>query len=452
MGWMPSRKKIDVLVIGAGAAGLAAARDLSHAGRRVTVIEARGRIGGRILTLRDPRSPLPLELGAEFIHGEAPETLAIARAAQLMVVELPDLHEIAKAGRFKPMRDFWGTVDTMNRALARRIAQRGKDFPVDEYLRAALPKSRRDLLQDFVEGFHAAHPERLSAEALAAEAGGDEEEVEEEAKQFRIANGGDALVSWLRAGLDPDRCELRLGTAAEVVKWGPRGVTVTCRGGDGAKLESVRARALLVAVPHAVLKAGGLRFEPELPPAKRRAIAGLETGQIFKIVLRFREAFWEDHDFLKKRRGPSSNGTGMNFVHSHGAEIPTWWTALPARAPILVGWVGGVRAERLLTEPHPVRLARSLDALAGVLGMERRTLEERLDAWATHDWRADPFALGAYTYIGVGAKGAPRALARPLTGTLFFAGEATDGERIGTVAGALASGRRAAREMLPSLR
>ena len=87
-------------------------------------------------------------------------------------------------------------------------------------------------------------------------------------------------------------------------------------------------------------------------------------------------------------------------------------------------------------------------ALSEILAVPRRDLEDQLDASASHDWRADPFARGAYSYIGVGGIGAPRALARPVEGTLFFAGEATDGPQIGTVAGALASGRRAAREVL----
>jgi monoamine oxidase len=170
-------------------------------------------------------------------------------------------------------------------------------------------------------------------------------------------------------------------------------------------------------------------------------------------VLRFRQAFWEKPEFLKERREKSgSNGKGLNFLLAPGAEVPTWWTSLPIRSPVLTGYVGGVNAEQLLAEEPPSRLERSLVALSEVLAVPRRELEEQLDASASQDWRADPFARGAYSYIGVDGTGAPRSLARPVDGTLFFAGEATNGEQIGTVAGALASGRRAAREVLKALR
>ena len=91
-------------------------------------------MGGRILTVHDPRSPVPIELGAEFVHGEAPETLAVARAAGLAVLELPDVHEVATRGRFRPMGDFWHMIERMNKDLAKRVSARGKDFPVSEYL------------------------------------------------------------------------------------------------------------------------------------------------------------------------------------------------------------------------------------------------------------------------------------------------------------------------------
>ncbi len=447
---MPSKKLVDVLVLGAGAAGLAAARDLSQAGLRVTVVEARPRIGGRILTLHDPRSPVPLELGAEFVHGEAPETFAVARAAGLALVELPDVHELVSSGRFKAMGDFWEIVNRMNKDLARRIAARGKDFPISEYLDSGrVPAPGRGMLRDFVEGFYAAIPERLSAKSLAEEAE-DEEEDSMEGKQFRVLNGNDALMKWLRDGLDPDRTEVRLSTVADSIEWKRGAVSVTCRGGDRTTAIALSARAALVTLPLAVLKSGTIRFRPELP-AKQRALQGIETGQIFKIVLRFREAFWEESEFLKERRVKGSNpGAGMNFLHAHGAEVPTWWTSLPVRSPVLTGWVGGLTAEQLLAEEPQLRLERSLVALSDILAVPRRELEEQLDAWASHDWRADPFARGAYSYIGVGGTGAPRALARPVEETLFFAGEATNGEQIGTVAGALASGHRAARELLRS--
>jgi monoamine oxidase len=447
------RKRVDVLILGAGAAGLAAARDLSHAGLSVTIIEARPRVGGRILTQHDSRSPVPLELGAEFIHGERAETLSLAQAAGLAVLELPDTHELAAGGAFKAMDGFWGLVDRMNHDLARRLARIGRDFPVSEYLDSpSVPPARRGMLRDFLQGFYAAHPDRLSAQSLAVEARGTTERDEVSGGQFRIANGGDALMKWLRDGLDPDRTELRLSTVAQTVDWKRGEVRVGCRGADRAPLATVTARTALITLPIAVLKAGMLPFDPALP-AKQRALAGLETGQVFKIVLRFREAFWDDAEFLRERRGPSSRDRGaLNFVHGHGAEVPTWWTTLPVRSPVLVGYVGAVAAEDILAEEPPSRLERTLVALSEILAVPRRELEDQLDASASHDWHADPFALGAYSYIGVGGIGAPRALGRPVEGTLFFAGEATDGPQIGTVAGALASGRRAAREVLRVLK
>ena len=300
------------------------------------------------------------------------------------------------------------------------------------------------MLLDFIQGFHAAHPERLSAKALAADASDDGTDDDQLDKQFRIVNGGDALMQWLRHGLDPDRVELKLSTVVEEIQW-KRGEV---------RVAGSRARAAIVTLPAAVLKTGTVKFEPEIR-AKKRALELIETGHIFKIVLRFRRAFWEEPDFLKERRPPRSSeqdGKSVNFLHAPGAEIPTWWTAQPVRGPVITGWVGGVKAETLLSEEPASRLERSLVALSDILAIPRRELDDNLDAWASHDWRADPFARGAYSYIGVGGIGAPRTLGRPVDGTLFFAGEATLADKIGTVAGALASGRRAAREALRSLK
>src|SRR3989449_953618 len=173
------------------------------------------------------------------------------------------------------MGDFWELVDRMNHDLARRVAGRGgKDFPVSEYLESArVPAARRGMLRDFVQGFYAAHPDRLSAQSLAVEVDGGDEQDEIEGKQFRIANGGDALMKWLRDGLDPERTEVRLSTVAEAVEWKRGTVNVVCRGGDRAPLPTLSARTALITLPLAVLKAGVVRFDPALP-AKQRALAG----------------------------------------------------------------------------------------------------------------------------------------------------------------------------------
>jgi monoamine oxidase len=169
-----ARRRVDALIIGAGAAGLAAAREISSAGLTATVIEARERIGGRIFTLHDSNCPSPIELGAEFVHGQAPETFAITRAAKLIVDELPDVHFRSHAGKFSSISDFWGSVDEMQREIARHVHRRQSDFSFIEYLdRARIRSDRRQMLLNFVEGYHAAHPDKISARSLAA---GDEED------------------------------------------------------------------------------------------------------------------------------------------------------------------------------------------------------------------------------------------------------------------------------------
>jgi monoamine oxidase len=398
--------KFDAIVIGAGAAGLACARDLTGAGKRVCILEARDRIGGRIDTRRLSGIGVPIELGAEFIHGEPETTFAIVDAAALNAVELPNDQD-----------GFWSALEKIRKPIAKLKC----DVSFDEYLRSrrSITPRLRELAWSFVEGYHAAHADRISALALALS----DKEQSGEHRQFRIIDGYDNVTQWLRAGIDPTRSELRLNTVATLVRWSQGEVVVN---------EKYRASALVITIPIGVLKSGTLRFDPPLAE-KERVIAKLDAGHVVKIVFHFREVWWPK---------------GVSFVRTNDRLMPAWWTLAPLRAPILTGWAGGHAADAMLAEPAAARIDRALDAMASAFSMKRATLDDLLVAAYTHDWQADPFSRGAYSYALVGGSDAHRALAKPVANTLFFAGEATGSEETGTVAGAIESGRRAAKEVL----
>ncbi|HEX3111188.1 MAG TPA: NAD(P)/FAD-dependent oxidoreductase [Thermoanaerobaculia bacterium] len=416
--------KFDVVIIGAGAAGLAAARDLSGAGKRVCIVEARERIGGRINTRRVDGVAMPIELGAEFIHGEAEATFAAVNAAPLIALQLPDTHSWSRHGKWSKRDDFWTRIARVRA----KIPDRKRDVSFDEFLRSRrdVDPRLRELAYNFVEGYHAAHADRISAAALRAS----DEETEAPA-QFRIVNGYDRVVQWLLAGVAPDRSELRLNTMVKRVEWRAGDVVVeTTR-------DTIRARAAVITIPIGVWKAphdsdGSIVFDPPLRE-KERAIEKLELGHVVKIVFRFREPFWE----------PT-----VNFLHAKDRYVPTWWTYAPVRAPILIGWAGGHAADALLAESEDARVSRAIDSMAAAFDTKRRKIESLLVATYMHDWQADPFSRCAYSYAGVGGAEAHKALGKPIARTLFFAGEATSGDETGTVAGAIESGHRAAREHL----
>jgi monoamine oxidase len=139
----------------------------------------------------------------------------------------------------------------------------------------------------------------------------------------------------------------------------------------------------------------------------------------------------------------------LTFIHAPAELLPTWWTQFPVRMPVLAGWAGGTRAEVLTLDSDDALLDQAFAALSHIFEVSKGVLEAELVEFYTHNWHKDPFAAGAYSYIPVGGLEAQTQLARPVADTIFFAGEATNtvGHH-GTVHGALATGLRAAREML----
>jgi monoamine oxidase len=447
---------VDVVVIGAGAAGLAAARELRDAGCSIAILEARGRVGGRIYTYRDPAVAAPIELGAEFLHGRTPETDAIVEAAHLHAIDVVGDHWRAEHGRFDDVGDFWKRVD---RVLGKLDPQRSPDRSFTDFLAErdarATAKARRKgrravgrrgsearrLALEFVQGFHAADPERVSERWLAN--GGDPGESPDESRTGRLVDGYDRIPAFLARDLFD---AIELNTIVERVEWGNGRATVHAHRSDGTPRGVIEARAVVVTVPLGVLQAppggeGAIEFDPPLPEAVRTAIRGMEMGPVMRAVFAFEERFWE-HGL---RNAPSRDAlTELAFLHSPGAAVPVWWTQFPLRAPMMVGWVGGPPARELWALGQEEFERRALRDLAHHLGSTYERLSSLLVGAWMHDWERDPFARGAYSYGLVGGAEAPSVLARPVDATLFFAGEATDTQgRTGTVEGALATGRRA---------
>jgi monoamine oxidase len=176
-------------------------------------------------------------------------------------------------------------------------------------------------------------------------------------------------------------------------------------------------------------------------PEKQRALGGLEMGDVVKLAFAFSERFWEP-------RFPDELG----FLIAPGEHFRGWWTGYPLFAPILVAWAGGPAADALAGLDRLQRVDRALESLVRLVRVPRAVVDDQVVAWDTHDWAADPFARGAYSYVRVGGLEAQAILARPVENTLFFAGEATElAGHQATVHGAVSAGQRAADEVLRSL-
>ncbi|MEW5914823.1 MAG: NAD(P)/FAD-dependent oxidoreductase [Gemmatimonadota bacterium] len=438
------RPDVDVAVIGAGVAGLAAARTLRRAepSLSMVVLEARERIGGRIYTVRDDTVSVPIELGAEFLHGSAPETIAIAREAGVLLCDVEGKRWQSRNGRLTRLNEFW---DKLDRVMRRLDAERTPDRSFLEFIEAQPGgrrlASERSLALEFVQGFHAADASRISERALAE--GGSPGEDPNEKRMARVLDGYDAVPRWLATSV---RDCIRLNQAVTHITWKRGTVRLTLQS-PGGKRSSLTARAAIVTVPLGVLLAtpgeqGAIAFDPPIENVLSHA-RGLTMGNVLRITMQFREAFWENDKISTVPEGESL--AGMSFLHSRDPDLPVWWTAEPIRAGLFVGRAGGPRAARLLSLPPAELERRALAALARQLGRKPQTLRRLLVRSWSHNWTRDPFARGAYSYIVVGGHDAPRRLARPIQQTLFFAGEAADPEgRLGTVNGAIATGERAA--------
>jgi monoamine oxidase len=414
----------DVIVIGAGMAGLAAARTLAEAGLGVTLIEARNRVGGRIYTV--PGEDFPIELGAEFIHGLPDDLIRLVEEAGLTRFELEGetrcFHGELGKDRLGPCGN-QREVDQLFDQLS-HFNPPEADLSFSEFVaQRGLSQEAATLATNYVEGFNAADAERISIFALAKQQAA--EDLISGDRVFRVAKGYARVPEFLLRRFLEAGGEWVPSSPVRSISWQPGSVQVETETGC-----TLQGTAVVITLPLGVLQARTVSF---LPQPEILAVADqLVMGPAARVVYEFDLKFWPDD---------------LGFFFAPQETPPTWWTTNPKSSSMMTGWIAG----RKLTELRTPNLAEAgLTTLSKILGTDAR---RRLLHQHHHDWQNDAHSLGAYTYVPRGAIHASDELSLPVESTLFFAGEHTDTSgHWGTVHGALRSGYRAAKQLLEQVR
>ncbi len=427
----------DVIVIGAGISGLAAANALAADGWRVLILEARDRTGGRILSVKPPGWPVDVELGAEFVHGGNAALRKIIRRSRVRTrrVDANLWWRDPRTGVVALIPDYWERIGR----VIDRIPAVTPGWSFEQFLdrrRSAISPADRKLAGDYVGGFEAAPIGKISADALREDRGGTD------TVDMKIAGRNDALIHELERQFIKNKGALNLNCPVCEVHWSPGRVIVQSKSNDGRKNISHEAKAVVVTLPLGVLQKRRVKFYPALR-RKQALIERLGWGHVVRIVLRLKSGFWSSPIVplsLGRRRG-----RGFGFINAPGRRIPVWW-ALFSPVPILTGWAGGELSRSLRHQPSSVVRDEAVRSLAEILGTTARRLRPWIEDWQCHQWSDDPFSEGGYSFPAAGLEHGAAKLGRPVSSTIFFAGEATARE-YGTMHGALESGLRAAKEV-----
>jgi monoamine oxidase len=403
------QRDADIVVIGAGAAGIAAARRILAANRKVIVVEAASRIGGRCLT-DSSTFEVPFDRGARWMHN--PDTnpiIKLARAAGLEMVTAPSGQKIrigrrnARAGETE---DFLATLVKANRAID--DASRKADISCA----AALPKELGDWAStiDFALGASFAGKDLKDFSAV------DKVRAADRNTAFACRQGLGTLIAKLGAEVP-----VSLSTPANRISWSNRDVTVETPSGK------IAARAAIVTVSSNVLTAGSIKFAPDIPKRALDAASKLSLGSYDHIVLQMPGnplGLSRDDVIIEQS---TSNRTALLLANIGGSSLCSID-------------VGGSFGRDLSAQGEAAMLAFAKEWLTKLFGSDVAAAIKKSSATR---WNASPYVLGAMSAAAPGGQASRKILTEPI-GAMFLAGEATHETLWGTVDGAWESGERAA--------
>lgn len=415
----------DVIIIGGGICGLMVAKQLSEKGKKIILLEADDTYGGRIKTVHSKSFSYPIELGAEFIHGEQTNTLQLLKSYKIPYYKTGG-NFLKKKGNLvmKAANDVDHTVLILD-----KLQKLKTDVSVSEFLEkefaGELFSDLRESIKRYVEGFSAADVTRYSSLALRTD-------LEEEGDQFRLKDGYGALITKLVEDCKANRCRLFTSQVVEEVVWRPSHVQVS------TKWQTFTAPQLVVTASLGVLKlepgqTGYIKFSPGIP--QLQLVKNLGFGNVVKYIFEIKPGFWkEELSKLLKESGEKD----FFFLFTE-EEVPTWWTQIPKAHNIVTGWLAGSAAKGI-GENEDAILHKGLNALSKILSVKESDLLNAITGKAVFNWKANPHIQGAYTYKTIHHSDVIATFLNGFNNTIFFAGEAFNGSgSVGTVEAALQS-------------